>query len=65
MWRRRSPPCRKCSCATVWVGEIDLMVLVATHDTAALAECREHVRALKGIDDVTTVPVLLAQFDRH
>ncbi|MGO1000476.1 Lrp/AsnC family transcriptional regulator [Lysobacter sp. CA196] len=45
-------------------GEIDLMVLVETHSPSELADLRERVAALKGVDDVTTVPVLRTALDR-
>ena len=46
-------------------GEIDLLVLVQTATPAALADVRERVAALKGVDDVTTVPVLRTTLDRR
>lgn len=39
-------------------GEIDLMVLVETAGPGELADLRERIAALKGVDDVTTLPVL-------
>ena len=39
-------------------GDIDLLVLVQAGTPAQLADLREAVVALKGIDDVTTLPVL-------
>ncbi len=46
-------------------GEIDLMVLVRTDSTGELAGLRERIIALKGVDDVTTVPVLDIKLDRR
>lgn len=46
-------------------GEIDLLVLVQAHTPTALAELRERIAALKGVDDVTTVPVLRVTLDRR
>jgi len=45
-------------------GEIDLMVLVHADTPSALADLRETIAALKGVDDVTTVPVLRITLDR-
>ncbi len=45
-------------------GEIDLMVLVQTDSSHELARLRERIVAFKGIDDVTTVPVLDVKLDR-
>ena len=46
-------------------GEIDLMVLVHAPTPNALADLREQVAAFKGVDDVTTVPVLRVKLDRR
>ena len=46
-------------------GEIDLMVLVDAGTPAALADLRETVAALKGVDDVTTLPVLRTLLERR
>jgi DNA-binding Lrp family transcriptional regulator len=46
-------------------GEIDMMVLVQTDTPSALADLRERIAGFKGIDDVTTVPVLRALLDRQ
>jgi DNA-binding Lrp family transcriptional regulator len=45
-------------------GDVDLMVLVQTDTPAELARLRERVAALKGVDDVTTIPVLDVKLDR-
>jgi DNA-binding Lrp family transcriptional regulator len=45
-------------------GEIDLMVLVQAPAPGALADLREAVMSMKGVDDVTTVPVLRTMLDR-
>lgn len=45
-------------------GEIDLMVLVQAPTPGALADLREAVVSMKGVDDVTTVPVLRTMLDR-
>lgn len=45
-------------------GEIDLMVLVETRTPSELADLRERVAAMKGVDDVTTIPVLRTALDR-
>ena len=46
-------------------GDIDLMVLVETGTPAALADLRETVAGLKGVDDVTTLPVLRTLLERR
>ena len=46
------------------VGDTDLMVLVETRSPGELADLRERVIGLKGVDDVTTVPVLRTVLDR-
>jgi Lrp/AsnC family leucine-responsive transcriptional regulator len=46
-------------------GEIDLLVLVQAAHPAELADLRERVAALKGVDDVTTAPVLRSLLDRR
>jgi DNA-binding Lrp family transcriptional regulator len=46
-------------------GEVDLMVLVQTDTSAELANLRERVVAMKGIDDVTTISVLDVKLDRR
>ncbi|MNV89379.1 Leucine-responsive regulatory protein [compost metagenome] len=46
------------------VGDTDLMVLVQTRSPRELADLREQVMGLKGVDDVTTVPVLRTVLDR-
>lgn len=46
-------------------GDVDLMVLVQTDSAAELAQLRERVVAVKGIDDVTTIPVLDVKLDRR
>lgn len=45
-------------------GETDLMVLVETRTPGELADLRERVAAMKGVDDVTTIPVLRTALDR-
>jgi DNA-binding Lrp family transcriptional regulator len=45
-------------------GETDLMVLVRVPTPTALADLRERIAAFKGVDDVTTVPVLRVTLDR-
>lgn len=45
-------------------GETDLMVLVDTRGPGELADLRERVAAMKGVDDVTTIPVLRTALDR-
>lgn len=45
-------------------GDIDLMVLVHVDTPNALADLREHIAMFKGVDDVTTVPVLRVTLDR-
>lgn len=45
-------------------GDIDLMVLVQADTPTMLADLREQVAAFKGVDDVTTVPVLRVTLDR-
>ena len=46
-------------------GETDLLVLVHAATPTALADLREQVAAFKGVDDVTTVPVLRVTLDRR
>jgi DNA-binding Lrp family transcriptional regulator len=46
-------------------GDTDLMVLVHVDAPSALADLREAVAALKGVDDVTTLTVLRVPIDRH
>jgi hypothetical protein len=41
------------------------MVLVHVDAPSALADLREAVAALKGVDDVTTLTVLRVPIDRH
>jgi len=45
-------------------GEIDLMVLVRTDTPGQLADLREAIALLKGVDDVTTMAVLRTALDR-
>ena len=46
-------------------GEIDLLVLVQADTPGALADLRERIAGFKGVDDVTTVPVLRTMLDRR
>ncbi len=46
-------------------GELDLLVLVQADTPSALADLRERVAGFKGVDDVTTVPVLRTTLDRR
>jgi DNA-binding Lrp family transcriptional regulator len=46
-------------------GDIDLLVLVRVDTSGALADLRERVAAFKGVDDVTTLPVLRVLLDRR
>jgi Lrp/AsnC family leucine-responsive transcriptional regulator len=46
-------------------GETDLMVLVHAPTPGALADLREQIAAFKGVDDVTTLPVLRVTLDRR
>jgi DNA-binding Lrp family transcriptional regulator len=46
-------------------GEIDLLVLVRVQTPGALADLRERIAAFKGVDDVTTLPVLRVLLDRR
>lgn len=46
-------------------GEIDLLVLVQAETPNMLADLRERIAAFKGVDDVTTVPVLRTTLDRR
>jgi len=45
-------------------GEIDLMVRVSTDTPGQLADLREAIAMLKGVDDVTTLAVLRVTLDR-
>jgi DNA-binding Lrp family transcriptional regulator len=46
-------------------GETDLLVLVQTDTPNTLADLRERIAAFKGVDDVTTMPVLRVTLDRR
>jgi Lrp/AsnC family transcriptional regulator, leucine-responsive regulatory protein len=46
-------------------GDIDLLVLVQADTPGALADLRERIAGFKGVDDVTTVPVLRTTLDRR
>jgi DNA-binding Lrp family transcriptional regulator len=46
-------------------GDIDLLVLLRVDTPGALADLRERIAAFKGVDDVTTLPVLRVLLDRH
>ena len=46
-------------------GEIDLLVLVHARTPTELADLRERIIGFKGVDDVTTVPVLRVTLDRR
>ena len=46
-------------------GDIDLYVLVQAPTPTALADLRERIAGFKGVDDVTTVPVLRVMLDRR
>lgn len=46
-------------------GDIDLLVLVHAQSSTVLADLRERIAAFKGVDDVTTVPVLRVTLDRR
>lgn len=46
-------------------GDIDLLVLVQAETPSALADLRETIAAFKGVDDVTTMPVLRVTLDRR
>jgi DNA-binding Lrp family transcriptional regulator len=46
-------------------GDTDLMVLVHAYTPTALADLGERIAAYKGVDDVTTVPVLRVMVDRR
>lgn len=46
-------------------GDTDLMVLVHAATPGMLADLRERIAGLKGVDDVTTVPVLRTVLDRR
>lgn len=45
-------------------GEIDLLVHVQVDSSGELADLRERVAALRGVDDVTTAPVLRRALER-
>jgi DNA-binding Lrp family transcriptional regulator len=45
-------------------GETDMLVLVRADTPSMLADLREAIAALKGIDDVTTLPVLRTLLER-
>jgi Lrp/AsnC family leucine-responsive transcriptional regulator len=46
-------------------GEVDLVVLVEVESARELADLREVVAGFKGVDDVTTLPVLRTLLDRQ
>ncbi len=46
-------------------GEIDLVLLVRADGPRQLAELRETIAMLKGVDDVTTLTVLRTMLDRR
>ncbi|MCL1635689.1 Lrp/AsnC family transcriptional regulator [Luteimonas sp. SX5] len=46
-------------------GEIDLVVLVCADTPGQLADLREAIAMLKGVDDVTTLTVLRTTLDRR
>ena len=46
-------------------GDTDLFVLVRADTPSALADLRERIAGFKGVDDVTTVPVLRTMLDRR
>lgn len=46
-------------------GEVDLAVLVQVGTAGELADLRETVAAFKGVDDVTTLPVLRTLLERR
>lgn len=45
-------------------GEIDMLVLVEADTPGTLSDLRERIAAVKGIDDVTTFPVLRTLLER-
>ncbi len=55
------PPVQQCHSVA---GEIDLMVLVRVDTPGQLADVREAIAMLKGVDDVTTLTVLRVALDR-
>jgi hypothetical protein len=46
-------------------GDTELMVLAHADTPTALADLRERIAAFKGVDDVSTVPVLRVMLDRQ
>ena len=46
-------------------GETDLLVLVHADTPTMLADLRERIAGFKGVDDVTTMPVLRVTLDRR
>ncbi|HSR64495.1 MAG TPA: Lrp/AsnC family transcriptional regulator [Xanthomonadaceae bacterium] len=46
-------------------GDTDLMVLVRADTPTRLADLRERIAGFKGVDDVTTVPLLRVLLDRR
>lgn len=55
------PEVRRCDSLA---GDNDLLVQVEVRSPGALADLRERILALKGVDDVTTWPVLRTLLDR-
>jgi len=46
-------------------GDIDITVLVQVESAAELADVREQIARFKGVDDVTTLPVLRTLLERR
>jgi Lrp/AsnC family leucine-responsive transcriptional regulator len=46
-------------------GEVDLVVLVQVESATELADLRETIAGFKGVDDVTTLPVLRTLLERR
>lgn len=58
---QQMPEVRECHSLA---GDIDLLVRVAVDTPAELADTRERIAMLKGVDEVTTRPVLRTLLDR-
>ena len=55
----------RCGCATASPARSTCWCWCRPRPPRALADMRERVAALKGVDDVTTVPVLRTTLDRR
>ncbi len=45
-------------------GDIDMILYVETESMESLADVRERIEAVEGVNSVTTMPILVDRFDR-